>query len=298
MKLIIDTDCGVDDSLSLIYALRTFDVIGITCISGNCHIDDVVKNVAIVQDIINTNIPIYKGSSDFILSDWSSDITWSGHGTDGLGNKQSEYYNDNLKQPESENAIDAIIRLTKEYDDVHLICIGPLTNIGLATLLDPTLPNRIKSFTIMGGTHQCKGNTGLASEFNIHVDPEAASICFRKYFIRMITWETTYKNVFSWEWYNNLPKNKVTDFIKNINENNIKYNNNKNGLMVCDLIAMTSYITEDKDKSIDMHCVIELSGKLTRGATIYDWQYNNNNNCRIIKINMNKVYETVNKILY
>jgi len=66
-----------------------------------------------------------------------------------------------------EHAVNAIIRLANKYKgELNLMCIGPLTNIGLALRLDPTLASKIKTITVMGGTSGCVGNMTLCTEFN------------------------------------------------------------------------------------------------------------------------------------
>ncbi len=201
---------------------------------------------------------------------------------------------------EEENAVTALIRLTKENDDIHLITLGPLTNVATACLIDQDFPKRVKSFTIMGGAHQCKGNTKLASEFNIDCDPEAAKVCLNKFLMtRMITWETGYKSGFDWSWYDNLKKTKYSEFIKKISgklESLLRENGYN--FIVCDLIAMVSYLAKS-DRSYDIYCDIELAGKHTRGSTVFSWNKEDTRkpNCRIVKIDMDKVYEVVEKVI-
>ena len=45
----------------------------------------------------------------------------------------------------------ASVPLTKEYEKVHLIAIGPLTNLAVAFTQDSSFPSRLESLTIMGG---------------------------------------------------------------------------------------------------------------------------------------------------
>lgn len=70
--IIIDTDAGGDDAQAIMLAIseakRTDKVIlGITCIDGNAHIDDVARNVLITTTISGApDIPIYKGEAALI----------------------------------------------------------------------------------------------------------------------------------------------------------------------------------------------------------------------------------------
>jgi hypothetical protein len=50
-------------------------------------------------------------------------IAWVGHGNDGFGNRG--HNEDELKiEISKEHAANALIRLTNEHDDVHLIALG------------------------------------------------------------------------------------------------------------------------------------------------------------------------------
>src|SRR4029079_17227351 len=60
---------------------------------------------------------------------------------------------------------------------LHLVPVGPLTNIATALIRDLTLPSRIKQISLMGGSWTF-GNSTPAAEFNILCDPEAAHVVF------------------------------------------------------------------------------------------------------------------------
>jgi hypothetical protein len=57
-----------------------------------------------------------------------------------------------LRQPErGAPAVGALIRAAAEAPgQLHLVALGPLTNVALALLCDPSLPSRLASFTLMG----------------------------------------------------------------------------------------------------------------------------------------------------
>jgi hypothetical protein len=62
-------------------------------------------------------------------------------------------------------------------DPVHLLALGPLTNVARALALEPDIGARIASITIMGGAVDVNGSVspGYAAEWNLWVDPAAAN---------------------------------------------------------------------------------------------------------------------------
>ena len=54
-----------------------------------------------------------------------------------------------------------------------VVAIGPLTNLALASLLEPDLPSLIKEVHVMGGAVG-PGNITSHSEYNFYFDAEAA----------------------------------------------------------------------------------------------------------------------------
>ncbi|MDP7258791.1 MAG: nucleoside hydrolase, partial [Acidimicrobiales bacterium] len=97
------------------------------------------------------------------------------HGADGLaGVNLPEPKGD----PDSFDAVEFLVETTRAEEGLHLVPIGPLTNIALALRADPGLAHRVASITLMGGGTG-GGNVTAAAEFNVYVDPEAADMVFR-----------------------------------------------------------------------------------------------------------------------
>jgi purine nucleosidase len=61
---------------------------------------------------------------------------------------------------------------------VTLIAVGPLTNLALAFDHDPEAMKALREIVIMGGAVRTRGNITPHAEFNIYVDPLAASVVF------------------------------------------------------------------------------------------------------------------------
>ena len=75
-KIVIDTDCGVDDAQALLLALSeefedSVEVIAITCVAGNVDVDQVCINVLKVLEVASrTDIPVYKGAYKPLLGEY------------------------------------------------------------------------------------------------------------------------------------------------------------------------------------------------------------------------------------
>jgi purine nucleosidase len=74
---------------------------------------------------------------------------------------------------------DLIIAAARERPgDLVLVTLGPLTNLALALEREPSLPSLLRGWVLMGGAFRGGGNTTPVSEWNIHVDPDAARRAF------------------------------------------------------------------------------------------------------------------------
>jgi inosine-uridine nucleoside N-ribohydrolase len=277
-KMIIDTDAGIDDSLAIILALLhpDWEVIGITCVFGNVHVEKVLKNVGVVLNILGKpNIPVFRGADHPIIGKYKN-TTWIGHGEDGFGGR-GHTEEELVFAVQKEHAVNALLRLMDK--DVHLVALGPLTNVALAISMDPTFADKLgpENFTIMGGAHYGKGNAGLSSEFNVHADPEAAHICLE--FVSsttMVSFEVTTTSDFGWDWHNEVldtKSNKVTKLLSEITQAYKKFDN-KAGFVMCDALAVAIVLYPEIIKeTVKMNCQIELSGGHTRGSTVFDWYH-------------------------
>jgi len=71
-KMIIDCDTGVDDSLAILIALEAeslVDVIAITCVNGNCTVDNAVRNSLITTKMAGKNVS--SRAHIYLLAIWS-----------------------------------------------------------------------------------------------------------------------------------------------------------------------------------------------------------------------------------
>ncbi len=69
-------------------------------------------------------------------------------------------------------------RRGKDPVEIRLLTLGPMTNLAMALTLEPDLPRLLGGWTLMAGAYRAPGNTTPLSEWNLHVDPDAARACF------------------------------------------------------------------------------------------------------------------------
>jgi purine nucleosidase len=198
------------------------------------------------------------------------------HGADGLGESG---YPLSARQVEEEHAVNALIRMAEESPgEITLVAIGPLTNVALATLLDPTLPAKFAQLVVMGGAIRGAGNITPAAEFNVYCDPEAAAVVFGAWpGLKLVPWETAMTHPFSAKQVEVLfsvdsPRahffRRITRWVIGINE---QIGRGKT-LWAPDLLAVAVALEPEIAHSVETHNVqVEVAGKHTRGHTTVDW---------------------------
>ena len=176
-RFIVDTDTGSDDVWAVIEALRATDVVrveAITVVCGNLPLDLCVKNAMLAVDAAGTYVPpVYRGMERPLMRQ-AAFYAPGIHGEDGLGGM-------NLPAPErpveTKHAMDAIIDIVMANPgEIEIVTCGPLTNLAMALLKEPKLAENIKKVWILGGSAGPAGNMTPTAEYNVYVDPEAASI--------------------------------------------------------------------------------------------------------------------------
>lgn len=172
LKILIDTDPGVDDAIALLFALAhpQFEVMGITTVGGNVDLDHVTDNAAgLLYLAKRPEIPLVRGLQS-VGRQRSEDV----HGAGGLGGVNLAASGIKI----CENASQFIVETVRANPgDIRLIGIGPLTNIAEAIRLEPRLPQLAEGLSIMGGA-EVGGNVTDWAEFNIWQDPLAGATVF------------------------------------------------------------------------------------------------------------------------
>ena len=176
--IIIDTDPGIDDAVALLLALAApeeLDVLSIIAVAGNLPLASTERNARRVCELAGRNdMPVYAGCAHPLLRPLATAEHIHGEA-------------DRLLLPEptmplqSKHGVDFLVETlgAAEAGAITLCALGPLTNIAMALVKAPEIATKIGELVIMGGACFELGNVTPAAEFNIHVDPHAAEICFK-----------------------------------------------------------------------------------------------------------------------
>jgi purine nucleosidase len=156
--------------------------------------------------------------------------------------------------------------------EITLVPIGPLTNIALAISKDPSIIPLVKEVVLMGGSIT-GGNVNAASEFNIHSDPEAASIVFNAGWpITMVGLDVTEHTLITNADVARLESNarQQASFAATVARFQIGtyQGTGFGGGAVHDALAVGAVIDRSLLKTQDMRVEIETDGRFTRGETV------------------------------
>jgi purine nucleosidase len=144
-KIVLDVDAGVDDAMAIILATRSpeLEVMAITAVSGNVHLNYCTKNVLRMLSLLGEELPVARGEEGPLKKELHS--VPSIHGQDGLGDLGDAYYgrlNWTLVQPTP--AVRFIPELIKKNPgEITIIATGPLTNIANAIQEDPIAMSQV-----------------------------------------------------------------------------------------------------------------------------------------------------------
>jgi purine nucleosidase len=270
-KIIFDTDPGTDDALALMLALNSpeLDVRAITVVPGNVTASQGLENALRMVSLANRcDIPIAAGAQHPLFQKLVTAEFW--HGKNGLAN---------VELPPSKCKVDShfgpdlIIQMVHAAPrEITLVPVGPLTNIALAVLKDPSIVPLVKEVIIMGGSIS-GGNVNASAEANIYNDPEAAQIVFQAGWpLIMVGLDVGDKTLFSKKYLDQLSQTHgpINDFIYAVGKYLIDLSAQfgSPGTPMYDPLAVGVAIDATLVKSPEMHVDVETRGDFTRGETV------------------------------
>ena len=270
IKLIIDTDPGIDDAMALFYAISDpgIELIALTTVFGNVTTTQATRNALFLLETAGIDIPVSEGlhkPRELLAYPPSSHV----HGTEGFGNLL-------IEQPKgqavSESAPEFLVEMARAHKGELVVCpIGPLTNIAAALDLDPEFCNNLKRMVIMGGSLRAGGNITPVAEANIYHDPHAADFLFRHGSnITLVGLDVTNRVICSRDYFRKLAEqspilggivNQMADFYIDFYETVGKFEgcgmHDPSALINC--VAPDLFVTEDHKLSVI--CCGEQSGE-------------------------------------
>jgi pyrimidine-specific ribonucleoside hydrolase len=171
-SLIIDTDCGMDDMRAISYLLARpeFTVTGIITSEGSLPPDEgFIKVKSLLDEFKKSSIPVSEGKKmKGIDPEWrqfNRDVSW--------GRKIE-------RATDKKEATDYLINSLKSSDSkVTLVCLGPLTNIGMAIRKDPSVLGSVDRIVwynesikpLAGFNYECdRENADLVLKSKVRID--------------------------------------------------------------------------------------------------------------------------------
>jgi inosine-uridine nucleoside N-ribohydrolase len=281
-KVIIDTDPGTDDAIAIMLALTSseLDVRALTVVPGNVEAKQGLENALKLTSLANRcDIAVAGGAQHPLFQKLITAQFW--HGANGFANVElppTKCKTDPRFGP------DLIIQMI--HDNPHqitLLPIGPLTNIALALLKDPSIVPLVKEVIIMGGSIS-GGNVDAAAEANIYNDPEAAQIVFQAGWpLTMVGLDVGDKTLYSRAQLDELSKThgplndfavQVLTFLLGLEA---KYGSG-GGTPMYDPLAIGEAIDSSILTKTAMHVDVETRGDYTRGETVANRRGGNERN--------------------
>lgn len=277
-KLIIDTDTAQDDCIALLVGLLDpgADLQAITMVAGNVGFEQQVRNAFMTLSAAGRlgEVPVHLGAVRPLMRPWAS--AENVHG-DGSGGMEMDFTG---CEPEEEYAADTLLRLTAEHPgEVDVVCIGPLTNIALAQIRDPSFAQNVRSLTVMGGSNNGRGNITAAAEFNFYVDPEAARTVFEADFeITVVPWDrlTLRDAVFGRERLAEIERigTPLSEFFLRVCRETLAFDESVGIPGTTHPDSLSAAITLHPElitSAAPYHVAVETSSELTRGYSAMSW---------------------------
>jgi len=270
-KIIIDADPGADDAMAILLALNSpeLDVKALTVVAGNVVVEQGLENaLKLVSLGGRCDVCVARGAQQPLVQKLTTAEFF--HGRNGLGDVElpaSACHADTRFGP------DLIIELVHQYPhEITLVPVGPLTNIALAVLKDPSIVPLVKEVVLMGGAIS-GGNATAAAEANIYNDPEAARVVFEAgWLLTMVGLNVTEKTLFTHADLNQLAKTHglENDFAVAVLTFMVDLAGKlgANGTPMHDPLAVGAEIDRSLITTEDMRVDVETRGEHTRGETV------------------------------
>lgn len=268
LPIILDTDPGIDDAAAIAAALFApqLDLQLMTTVAGNVSVEKTTRNALQLLHFWNMDIPLAQGAATPLLRPLR-DAAYV-HGESGMEGYDFVAHD---FQPLAKPAFIAIRdALMSAPEPVTLVAIGPLTNIALLLTHYPECAFNIRRLVIMGGSAG-RGNFTPNAEFNIAVDPEAASRVFQSGIeIVMCGLDVTNQALLAPDYLAKLPELNRTGKMLHALFSHYRSGSMNTGLRMHDLCAIAWLVRPDLFTVKPCFVAVETQGEYTAGTTVFD----------------------------
>lgn len=271
-KIIMDCDPGHDDAIALILAFASseLEIIGVTTVAGNQTVEKTTLNAMKTLSYIGaSHIPIAKGAAGPLMR--KLEIAPQVHGDSGLDGPVLPEPIQALHTFSAVELMHSLLLNSKE--PVTIVATAALTNVASLLLVHPEIKSKIKEISLMGGG-AFEGNWSPSAEFNILVDPEAASIVFQSGIpIIMAGLDVTHKALISPQDNERFRTigNKTGIFVAELLDFFLKFHlTDFKGSPLHDPCAVAYLIAPEIFTGKLCHVAIETKGEFTLGETVVD----------------------------
>ncbi|MCG7518457.1 nucleoside hydrolase [Ruegeria sp. Ofav3-42] len=254
MKLIIDTDPGIDDAMAIAYAAAApeIELIGLTTVFGNTHVDQSSRNARFLLHKLGLDAPVAEGAPYPRGADAHAPSKHV-HGPEGFGDITEI---PQVGSNHTRTAAEFLVDQARAHKGELVVCaVGPLTNIADAMKLDPEFARNIKRLVIMGGAVYCPGNITEHAEANIYHDVQAADAVFASPADTVLVGlDVTLKTLYETADFEALAKRSagMGAFLRDISKFYLKFYKDIGGLEGCGLHDSTAVIACTHAPMFDM----------------------------------------------
>lgn len=268
LPILLDTDPGIDDAVAIAAALFApeLKLQLLTTVAGNVSVEKTTRNALQLLHFWNADIPLAQGAAAPLLRPLR-DAAYV-HGESGM---EGYDFVEHQRQPLAKPAFIAIRdALLSAAEPLTLVAIGPLTNIALLLTHYPECKFNIRRLVIMGGSAG-RGNFTPNAEFNIAIDPEAASQVFRSGLeIVMCGLDVTNRAVLTPEYLEQLPTLNQTGKMLHSLFSHYRSGSMSSGLRMHDLCAIAFLVRPELFTVKPCFVAVETQGTYTSGTTVVD----------------------------
>ncbi len=256
MKLILDTDPGVDDAMAFYYAhaCEEIELLALTTVFGNVSVEDATNNALWMVEDAGSSAKVFAGCAE-PLEIPRNPAPVEIHGKTGTGGIELPLP---TGKAEDQSAPEYLVEAARAAPGEITVCaVGPLTNIARAIQLDPEFVSNLHQLVIMGGALHVNGNVNAFAEANFWNDPHAANIVLNAQHngrLVIVGLDVTDTIAFTPQDFEDLAdaSTKTGGFLKEIGDYYMRFYQSRSGQYLCSLHDPAAVIACHRPKLFEM----------------------------------------------